>query len=98
MRNLVTPTNDEQFNQLLCAMNWMRGCIPHYAEIVDPLQQIVERVFTERGTRKSQGLAAFPLSAYGWTATSEALLRSLVDKICKQATLYWPDPLSQLQL
>ena len=92
LKHLELPTDAGQLNQLLCAMNWMRNVVPHYAELVDPLRQIMETIFAKRGNRRSNGLEKFQLRSFGWNETHNALLKGLVEKICEQMTLYYPDP------
>lgn len=53
---LPTPTNAGELQELLCATNWMRDSIPNYAQVVAPLQQLLDT--TLRHTKRTKRIAA----------------------------------------
>ena len=53
--------------QYICAINWMRASIPGYNILVQPLAELLERVFAQTGEKRTRQMAAIVVLAdVGW--------------------------------
>jgi hypothetical protein len=90
--DLEAPTNAQELQQFVCALNWMRQSLPDYNAMVAPLTRILDVVCTYAGTRKKERLAKHQLVDHGWGQEHLLAVGRCKDALARMATLAHPDP------
>ena len=90
--DLEAPTNAQELQQFVCALNWMRQSLPDYNAMVAPLTRILDVVCTHAGTRKKERLAKHQLADHGWGQAHLLAVGRCKDALARMATLAHPDP------
>ena len=86
IKNMPKPQVGGQLQQLLCATNGMRNSIPRYSELVSPLQQLMEKVYTLKGSRKKRSIANHSLTQL-WGPDHSAAYTALKKQIALSTRL-----------
>jgi hypothetical protein len=98
LTNLPRPTTDQELQQFICALNWMRNSIPAYNKVVDPLVKFMEKVYEKPGGRKKNLVRRVLLSEVGWSSTEDDGLAQCKNALQKVLQLAHPDPAKQLMV
>ncbi len=97
LQQLPSPVTGADLQQYVCAINWMRMSIPGFNVLVQPLSEILERVFAAAGgKRKKQAAAAVLLTDVGWTEAHEKCLANTKRELGNVVELSHPDPLQRM--
>ena len=95
--DMQVPTTGAELQQLLCASNWMRSAIPQYTTIVQPLQDLMEHVYTTAGGRTKNAVSKVALRG-DWSSSHEDSFAKLQQALIHAVTLAHPDPTKLLCL
>ncbi|KAH9180909.1 hypothetical protein AeNC1_017115, partial [Aphanomyces euteiches] len=90
--DLPPPTTAGDLQQFLGAVGWMRGNIPRFAELTEPLRSLLEEACTLAGSRKKRQLQAVSLSVAGWGAMHAAAYEDVKSALIAMAPLHHYDP------
>lgn len=63
--NMEPPSTGAHLQQFLCALQWVRNGIPQFMELVHPLHDAMERVYSRAGKRTKRTVTRMHLSAFG---------------------------------
>ena len=88
--DMQPPTTGADLQQLLCAVNWMRGSIPMYSTVTANLYELLEAAAKAAGSRKKTKLQRVPLSSVGWSAEHESSLASVKAALLEMVPLAHP--------
>ena len=77
-------------------MQWMRSGIPNFSNIVRPLLDFLERVYTRAGKRTRTAAARVRLTDLGWSQTEQDAFNNCKNAVAHQVTLSHPDPKKRL--
>lgn len=56
LMNTPIPLKSVDLMSLLCSLNWNRDSLPRYAEKAQPLNELIEDVYTIAGSRSKQAI------------------------------------------
>jgi len=96
IQKMQPPTLGSHLQQFVCAMQWMRSGIPDFSNIVRPLMEFLERVYTRAGKRTRTAAARIQLSDLGWSQTELEAFNNCKNAVAHQVTLSHPDPKKRL--
>ena len=60
--NMRRSINGAEFQQFICATNWMRNAIPEYAKTLHPLHLLMESIYKASGKRSKRSITKLSLS------------------------------------
>eukprot|EP00918_Siedleckia_nematoides_P096168 GHVU01210958.1.p1 GENE.GHVU01210958.1~~GHVU01210958.1.p1 ORF type:complete len:412 (+),score=24.43 GHVU01210958.1:968-2203(+) len=90
--NLPIPQNGAQLYQFICAAGWMRNHVPRFAQLVQPLQEVVHTVKKLVGSTKKLHCRKIPLTPeVGWSEGTVAAFNSLKQALISHVRLAHPD-------
>jgi len=75
-RNLPSPNSPKKLKSVICALSYYRKFVPNFANMSHELME----------------LSTVHPKQFKWTDEHEKTFRTLIDCICKNSTLYLPDP------
>ena len=85
VERIPLPSNAAELRQFVAACNWVRGKIPLFANLVEPLQQILTTALATRKSKKTQSVSKVLLSFCGWgekhTVAFEALKKAIAHSV-----------------
>lgn len=92
------PRNAAELQQFVSAANWMRDAIPSFAQVMLPLQQLLQTAARKTNSLRKQKLKKFQFDTNSWTpALSEAFHRAK-SAIASQVMKVHLDPEKELCL
>lgn len=84
--NMEPPTHGGELQQFLCALQWVKTCIPEFNKLVEPIHLFMEKVYDASGKRTKRAVCRVLLSSLGWgdseRACFEACKSALANQIC----------------
>ncbi|KAE9353529.1 hypothetical protein PR003_g3818 [Phytophthora rubi] len=96
LRELPAPSNGQELQQFICALNWMRMSLPAFNKLVYPLSLFMEKVYAAAGGRKKSLVRRVTLRAVGWSDVELAALQRCKEALEHALTLAHPDPEKRL--
>ncbi|KAF0711038.1 hypothetical protein As57867_005399, partial [Aphanomyces stellatus] len=97
LQQLPPPVTGADLQQYVCAINWMRMSIPGYNVLVQPLTELLERVFAASGGKRTKQAAASVLLAdVGWSDVHVECLAKTKAVLGNVVELCHPDPLQRI--
>ncbi|KAF0701908.1 hypothetical protein AaE_016248 [Aphanomyces astaci] len=97
LQQLPSPVTGADLQQYVCAINWMRMSIPGYNVLVQPLTEMLERVFAAGGGKRTkQAAAAVLLEDVGWSGVHDDCLAKTKAVLGNVVELCHPDPQQRL--
>ncbi|ETV63678.1 hypothetical protein H257_19389, partial [Aphanomyces astaci] len=97
LQQLPSPVSGADLQQYMCAINWMRISIPGYNMLVQPLTEMLERVFAAGGGKRTkQAAAAVLLEDIGWSVVHDDCLAKTNAVLGNVMELCHPDPQQRL--
>jgi hypothetical protein len=90
--DLEPPTNAQELQQFVCALNWMRQSLPNYNEMVAPLTRILDVVCFHAGKRKKDRLAKHRLADHGCGQEHMLAIGRCKDALAWMANWHTPTP------
>jgi hypothetical protein len=85
---MSAPQTGADLQQFLCALNWMRTAIPSFAELVSPLQRLLELAYQQSGGRRTKtAVAKVSLKQIGWYDQHATALESCKEALKRAAKL-----------
>jgi hypothetical protein len=88
--SIPEPEDAAQLQQFLAACNWVRGKIPHFSEIVAPLQQLLQVALKGLRRRNKESARRVALDSVGWNADHSqcftTIKEALTDAVCPSRT------------
>ena len=85
--SMQLPTTGEHLQQFLCALQWVRNGIPKFSELVQPLHNFMESVYTRAGKRTKRAVARLRLSTLGWDHVHTKAFEACKNALSRQVTL-----------
>jgi len=87
--NMPTPTTAEALRRYLASTNWIRSSIPRYAEVVQPLQDLLNQALA---TGKTSNLkpASIQLHLVGWSDEHDQAFRDINLAVTNSVMLAYP--------
>ena len=93
LKDMKEPSNGSDLQQFVCALNWMRTCIPEFSKLIAPLQNILEEVYkVQKGKRTKKAAAKVILSDVGWGNEHNDSFRKCQNALENAVTLAYPSP------
>ena len=81
LTNMCTPKTAGELCQFVAAITWMIKGIPRLAELKDSLSQLLEKIYSDVGSRKKRKIESYDLHTHDvWKAEHELAFQQ-----CKQA-------------
>ena len=92
--DLQAPTTARDLYEFVTACGWMRTSIPAFAQLVHPLQEIINAgfVYAKSTSRKKTVLTNVKLSALGWNEDHARAYEDCKRALASQVALAYPDP------
>jgi RNase H-like domain found in reverse transcriptase len=87
--DMERPQTAADFQQLLCGSNWQRTSVPNYAQLADPLLQMLRRCQDAVGKAKTR-LRSYGLSQL-WVSDADRQFKVLRSAIVERVTLSHAD-------
>ena len=87
LQRMAEPTNGGQLQQFVCALNWMRGAIPNFAEIVAPLNVSLEQAYDIAGGRTKKKVSSVLLRRVDWGAAQKTSFQNCIAALQNAVTL-----------
>ena len=87
---LPQPTNAAGLRQFIASCNWVRGKLPRYAQLMEPLQTLLPAAMSKAKIRKSRAAARVPLTE--WSAMHEETYENVKRAIVEAVKLAHPKP------
>ena len=84
---MQAPDNAGQLMQFLASCNWVRGKIPAYAELVAPLQQLLQRAMQGEKKRTAKAAAKIALVEVGWSEQHRSCFDAIKHALANAVTL-----------
>ncbi len=82
--NSPTPSSMVHLYQFMCSVNWNRDSIPHFTEIIRPINDVLEDAFLKAGGRSKAHVRKIPLQ---WSkelnSSYETLKRAIANEIIR---------------
>lgn len=85
--NMESPSNGAHLQQLLCALQWVKLGIPNFTDIVSPLHELMEEVYSRSGKRTTRAVSRLQLSDIGWSDSHESAFSDCKKALAHQVTL-----------
>lgn len=89
--SMPSPTTAADLIQFLAAVNWMRGSIPCFNDVVAPLADIREYALSKAPSRKKTAARRVLLADVGWNDDHERAYQRIKDALAGAVTLAFPD-------
>ncbi|KAE9067004.1 hypothetical protein PF007_g28235 [Phytophthora fragariae] len=89
--DMPMPRTAADLQQFLCAVNWMRQCIPTYNLLTQRLYATLENAMQLAGTRKKTKLSKCLLADAGWGVEDEGALEAVRAALLKMVPLAHPN-------
>ncbi|KAF0717916.1 Aste57867_2018 [Aphanomyces stellatus] len=97
LQQLPSPVTGADLQQYVCAINWMRMSIPGYNVLVQPLTELLKRVFAASGGKRNKYAAAtILLEDVRWTSVHDDCLAKTKAVLGNVVELCHPDPQQRL--
>ena len=87
VESIPMPTNASELRQFVAACNWVRGKLPCFATLVEPLQQLLTKALATRKSKKSQSICKVLLSSVGWGPIHDKAFETLKAAIANTVRL-----------
>jgi hypothetical protein len=82
IQNLDEPKTVGDLQKYICSLNWIRTCIPHYNQEVEPLTECLRLIIEKIGTNKKNILARRMLSQFmEWDDAAKDCFRKSKDLV-----------------
>ena len=81
------PTTGGHLQQFLCALQWLKQGIPNFTELVSPLHEFMERIYSKIGKRTKRAVARVLLSDHGWGTNELKEFEDCKKGLANQVTL-----------
>lgn len=94
--NMPKPVTVGALMELVHGANWMRSAIPRFAELIEPLQKLLEEHYKLHKSRKKSRVYNRPLSS--WGDQEDTTFQCLIQAIATQVKLAIPNPAKRLCL
>ena len=88
--SIPAPVNAGELQQFLAAVNWVRGKIPCYAELVEPLQSLLQRSLKGLRKRNKSAAARVILHDKGWVEEHERTFNDIKAALTETVRLAHP--------
>ena len=97
LRQLPVLVTGADLQQYVCEINWMRMILPGYNVLMQPLTEVLQRVYAENGGRRTRQLAAtVKLVDVGWENVHVRCLEETKLALSNLVELSHPDSKRQL--
>lgn len=96
LQQMAEPTDRAQSQQCFCGLQWVKTGIPNFSSTVDPLHNLLEKVYARSNTSKKRSLARISLAAVRWDQTERQAFRSCVEALARRVTLAHRDAKKRL--
>lgn len=84
---MSASTTGAKFQQLICALCWMRDDIPSFSAIIRPLHQPLGKIHFRAGKGTKTAVVRFVLSRTGWDNLHDEVFLRCKQALCNQTTL-----------
>lgn len=98
LTNLPAPTTEQELQQFVCALNWMRSSLPAFNKLIAPLTKCMENVYERAGGRKKCQVRGVQLSDVGWGDIEIECLSRCKVALQNSVQLAHPDPDKRLSV
>ncbi len=88
--SMKKPTMAGELQQLLCATNWMRSSIPNYSEVIEPLHNLMEEVYSRAGGKRTKRAVRNLSITAEWGATHDVAFRAIIKQLAAAVKLSHP--------
>ncbi len=65
------PSTGSQLQQFICAMQWVRACIPKFSQFMEPLRLFMEKVYKKAPKRTKAAVGRIDLQDLQWSETEQ---------------------------
>ena len=86
--DLPRPSNAAELPQFIASCNWIRGKLPRYAKLIEPLQTLLTAAMSKAKSKKSRAVARVPLSE--WADMHEEAFANIKQAIAEAVKLTHP--------
>lgn len=90
VREIDVPKTAADLQRILGLFSWMRDNIPNYAQVAQPLSELLNEASRGLASKKKTKLAKVPL--LGWNDAHSDAFRGLKDSVANLPLLYHPVP------
>lgn len=90
------PTNGGHLQQFLCALKWLKQCIPNSKKLVATLHDFMERIYSLIVKRTKRAVARFLLSNHSWGPNELQIFEACKRGLANQVTMSHHDHTQRL--
>ncbi len=90
--SMAPPTTGAHLQQFVCALQWVKQGIPNFTELISPLHDFMERVYTLTEKRTKRAVGRVLLASHGWGKTELDAFENWKKALASQVTLAHRDP------
>ena len=80
-QSMVPPSNAAQLQQFLASCNWVRNFIPAYAQLIAPLQDLLNTALSKAKRRNARTARKVSLSEAGWRTEHDESFHALKEAL-----------------
>lgn len=94
--NMEPPNHGGDLQQFLCALQWVKTCIPQFNALIEPLHLFMENVYEVAGKRTKRAVSRVRLTTLAWGDAELTCFEKCKSALANQINLHHRDASKRL--